>query len=193
MRDQARTFTKTVRFTEDVNTKFSKLALKLGRDKRVVFEQMVDYFYKSKKDPSDLNDELLKNTLLKQHQQYIGFIKTQENDLLIPTKREIDRMVSALRKVLEAFNNDVLRQNEAQIKVIQVIANNQDTQVKKFAQTDQLMQQILAALNTKEQVKAKFLYILDNYIKVRESFGITTPAVKKQELIETTKTQIKLL
>jgi hypothetical protein len=193
MSDQAKTFTKTVRFTEDTNTKFSKLALKLGRDKRVVFEQMVDYFYKSKKDPLDLNDELLKNTLLKQHQQYIGFIKTQENDLLIPTKREVDRMVTALRKVLEAFNNDVLRQNEAQLKVIQVIANNQDTQVKKFAQTDQVMRDVVARMDTKEQLKTKFLYILDNYSKIRETFGITTPAVKRQELLQTTINQIKLL
>ena len=193
MSDQARTFTKTVRFTEDTNTKFSKLALKLGREKRIMFEQMVNYFYKSKKDPLDLNDELLKNTLLKQHQQYIGFIKTQENDLLIPTKREVDRMVIVLRKVLEAFNNDVLRQNEAQIKVIQVIADNQDTQVKKFAQTDQFIQDVMVKLDTKEQLKTKFLYILDNYSKIRHSFGITTPAVKKQEFVQSTGNQIKLL
>lgn len=193
MSDHARNFTKTVRFTEDTNTKFSKLALKLGRDKRIVFEQMVDYFYKSKKDPSDLNDELLKSTLLKNHNNYISFIKTQENDLLIPIKREVGRMFTALGKVIDFFNNDVLRQNEVQIKVIQVIADNQDAQVKKFAQTDQLMRQILTTLDTKEQLKAKFLYVLDNYIKVRESFGITTPAIKKQELVETTKAQIKLL
>lgn len=193
MSDHARNFTKTVRFTEDTNTKFSKLALKLGRDKRIVFEQMVDYFYKSKKDPSDLNDELLKSTLLKNHNNYISFIKTQENDLLIPIKREVGRMFTALGKVIDFFNNDVLRQNEVQIKVIQVIADNQDAQVKKFAQTDQLMRQILTTLDTKEQLKAKFLYVLDNYIKVRESFGITTPAIKKQELGETTKAQIKLL
>ncbi|MNL82497.1 hypothetical protein D3C87_2098930 [compost metagenome] len=77
--------------------------------------------------------------------------------------------------------------------MIQVIADNQDAQVKKFAQTDQFMRQILTTLDTKEQLKAKFLYVLDNYIKVRESFGITTPAIKKHELAETTKAQIKLL
>jgi hypothetical protein len=41
-----------------VDEKFEKIALKLGRTKRQVFIQMVDYFYKSKKVPSDLNDEL---------------------------------------------------------------------------------------------------------------------------------------
>ena len=68
---------KSVRYPEVTDQKFEKIALKLGRTKRQVFIQMVDYFYKSKKDPMDLNDELLKNTLLKNHQQYIGIIKTQ--------------------------------------------------------------------------------------------------------------------
>jgi hypothetical protein len=54
---------KSVRYPEVTDQKFEKIALKLGRTKRQVFIQMVDYFYKSKKDPMDLNDELLKNTL----------------------------------------------------------------------------------------------------------------------------------
>jgi hypothetical protein len=193
MSEQARTLTKTVRFTENTDTKFSKLALKLGRDKRMVFEQMVDYFYKSKKDPLDLNDELLKSTLLKNHNHYISFIKTQESDLLIPMKREVGKMLTALGKIIDFLNNDLRRHNETQISIQQVIAGNQETQVKKFAQTDQLMEKISIKLDTKEQMKTKFLYILDNYIKVRESFGITTPTIKKQELIEITKTQIKHL
>jgi hypothetical protein len=193
MSEQARTLTKTVRFTENTDTKFSKLALKLGRDKRMVFEQMVDYFYKSKKDPLDLNDELLKSTLLKNHNHYISFIKTQESDLLIPMKREVGKMLTALGKIIDFLNTDLRRHYETQISIQQVIAGNQETQVKKFAQTDQLMEKISLKLDTREQMKTKFLYILDNYIKVRESFGITTPAIKKQELIEITKTQIKHL
>lgn len=193
MSEQTKTLTKTVRFTENTDTKFTKLALKLGRDKRMVFEQMVDYFYKSKKDPLDLNDELLKSTLLKNHNHYISFIKTQESDLLIPMKREIGRMLTALGKIIDFLNNDLRRHNETQISIQQVIAGNQETQVKKFAQTDQLMDKISIKLDTKEQMKTKFLYILDNYIKTRESFGITTPAIKKQELIEITKAQIKNL
>ncbi len=193
MSNQTHTFTKTVRFTEGTNDKFSKLALKLGRDKRIVFEQMVDYFYKSKKDPKDLNDELLKNTLLKQHKDYIGFIRTQETDLLIPTKREVDRMVTVLGKVIEAFNKDVLRQNDLLVHGQNIIAGNQDKQIAKFAQTDELMRRVLDKLDGKEKLKTTFLYILDNYIKTRESFGIATPAHKKQELVQTTISQIKLL
>src|SRR5690606_31253613 len=55
--------TKSVRFTEAVDGRLTLLARKLGRTKRELFMQMVDYFYKSKKDPADLNDEVLKKEL----------------------------------------------------------------------------------------------------------------------------------
>ncbi len=56
---------KSVRFSRDTDRKFSQIAEKLGRSKQDVFAQMVDYFYKSKKDPSDLSDEVLKKELSK--------------------------------------------------------------------------------------------------------------------------------
>src|SRR5438067_7141255 len=102
---------RSVRYPVVVDQKFEKIALKLGRTKRQVFIQMVDYFYKSKKDPTDLNDELLKNTLLKNHQQYIGFIKTQENMLLVPMKTLMDRISESQRVVIDRFNTEVLTHN----------------------------------------------------------------------------------
>jgi hypothetical protein len=54
---------KSVRYPETVDQKFEKIAIKLGRAKRLVFIQMVDYFYKSKKVPVDLNDELLNHNV----------------------------------------------------------------------------------------------------------------------------------
>jgi len=39
---------------------------------------MVDYFYKSKKDPRDLNDELLKNAINRKTDDIIAFIETEE-------------------------------------------------------------------------------------------------------------------
>jgi len=54
---------KSVRFPEAVDERLTLLARKLGRTKRELFMQMVDYFYKSKKDPADLNDEVLKKEL----------------------------------------------------------------------------------------------------------------------------------
>jgi len=154
---------------------------------------MVDYFYKSKKDPLDLNDELLKNTLLKNHNSYISFIKSQEADLLIPTKREIGRVVTALGKVLDAFNTEVLRHNELQIQGLKLIENKQDLQVQKFVKIETLMKTVELKLDIKEELKAKFMYILDNYIQIRDTFGITTSGIKRQELVDTCKAQIRKL
>ncbi len=117
----------------------------------------------------------------------------QETDLLIPTKREVDRMVTALGKMIDAFNTDVLRQNEQLAHGQKVIAGNQDKQIAKFTQTDELMRRVLDKLDGKEKLKTTFLYILDHYIKTRESFGIATPAHKKQELVQTTISQVELL
>jgi hypothetical protein len=75
---------RTIKDNPQTASKLDKIALKLGRSNRQVFAQMVDYFYRSKKDPLDINDDLLKNTLLKQNKDYIGFIKTQENDYRYP-------------------------------------------------------------------------------------------------------------
>jgi len=54
---------KSVRFTKEIDERLAVLSRKLGRTKRMLIIQMVDYFYKSKKDPADLNDEVLKKEL----------------------------------------------------------------------------------------------------------------------------------
>lgn len=69
---------RTVKYSVQDDVKFKEIALKLCRSKRLMLSQMVEYFYRSNKDPTDLNDELLKNTILKGQKEYIGFIKTQD-------------------------------------------------------------------------------------------------------------------
>ncbi|MGE8424318.1 MAG: hypothetical protein ACN6PI_15890, partial [Sphingobacterium siyangense] len=54
---------RSVRFPVEVDDRLALLSRKLGRTKRLLVMQMVDYFYKSKKDPADLNDEILKKEL----------------------------------------------------------------------------------------------------------------------------------
>jgi len=193
MSNQTKTFTKTVRYTEGTNDKFSKLAIKLGRDKRIVFEQMVDYFYRSKKDPLDLNDELLKNTLLKQHKDYIGFIKTQEQDLLVPIKRDVGRMIDNQKKINENFNTQVTSANNKIVRNQEQILNHQLIQVGKFKTMDEMMQMVYSRLSTKDQLKKQFLAIIDNYIKRREAFGLMSSGKEKDELAQQTKEQIHLL
>jgi len=177
---------RSVRYPVVVDQKFEKIALKLGRTKRQVFIQMVDYFYKSKKDPMDFNDELLKNTLLKNHQQYIGFIKTQENMLLVPMKIWMDKIGESQRQIIDFFNKEVLTHN------VDVI-NNQYDLAGMMAEVARLMEAILQSQKSKETLKAQFMSILEAYIKAREAFTMMTAAREKEELISTTKKQVTLL
>jgi hypothetical protein len=176
---------RSVRYPVAVDQKFEKIALKLGRTKRQVFIQMVDYFYKSKKDPLDLNDELLKNALMKNHQQYIGFIKSQENMLLIPIKTEMDRMIVSQVKIIESFNTQVLKANTD-------LLNNQHALAQKLTGVDVLMNTISKSQQSKEHLKKQFLFILDGYIKSRDAFGMMTSGREKDELIAVTRSQVGL-
>ena len=177
---------KSVRYPEVTDQKFEKIALKLGRTKRQVFIQMVDYFYKSKKDPMDLNDELLKNTLLKNHQQYVGFIKTQENMLLLPIKSMMDKMNESQRQIVDRFNTAVLNHNVD-------VLNNQQALAAMMAEISRLMEVILQRQTDKEMLKAQFVSILEAYIKSREAFTMMTAAREKEELIAVAKKQVNLL
>ncbi|QEC75248.1 BfmA/BtgA family mobilization protein [Mucilaginibacter ginsenosidivorax] len=177
---------RSVRYPVTVDQKFEKIALKLGRTKRQVFIQMVDYFYKSKKDPLDLNDELLKNALMKNHQQYIGFIRNQENMLLIPIKTEMDRVSVSQTKIIERFNTQILKANTD-------LLNNQHALAQKLTGVDALMETISKNQKSKEHLKKQFLFILDGYIKSREAFGMMTSAREKDELITVTRSQVSLL
>ena len=177
---------RSVRYPILVDQKFEKIALKLGRTKRQVFIQMVDYFYKSKKDPIDLNDELLKNALMKNHQQYIGFIKSQENMLLIPIKTEMDRVSVSQSKIIERFNTQILKANTD-------FLNNQNTQDQKLNAIGTIMDAMQKGVKSKEALKSQFMFILDSYIKSRDAFGMMTSGREKEELIAATKAQISLL
>jgi thymidylate kinase len=177
---------RSVRYPVSVDQKFEKIALKLGRTKRLLFIQMVDYFYKSKKDPIDLNDELLKNALMKNHQQYIGFIRAQETMLLIPIKTEMDRVSRSQGKIIDRFNSEVLMHNVD-------VLNNLQSHAKAFGEVARVMDAILKVMKSKETLKEQFLVILDGYIRSREAFGMMTSGREKDELIAITKEQIRLL
>jgi hypothetical protein len=177
---------RTVKYSSADAIKFEKIALKLGRSQRVIFTQMVDYFYRSKKDPADFNDEILKTTILKGQKEYIGFIKSQEKELLIPMKRDMTRMNESQKKIIDCFNSQVLVQNNS-------LLQKQQEQSAKFSQYDQLAKTIYSRMETKESLKRQFTYILDSYIKIRETFGVMTSGKEKEGLINSTYNQIKLL
>ncbi|MES2458761.1 MAG: BfmA/BtgA family mobilization protein [Bacteroidota bacterium] len=183
-------YTRTVRYNQQTADKFDKIGLKLGRDNRLVFAQMVDYFYKSKKDPVDLNDELLKNTILKQQKEYIGFIKTQETELLIPVKRDLGRLMDFEQKVY----NLTLKPLPKQIETLTSGVAFQNQQLKDLAiDTQRRLSAINNSLLEKEQLKRQFLTILDKYAKARENFGVMSPKQEKEMLLQSTRSLIQNL
>jgi hypothetical protein len=90
---------KSVRFSEETDRKFSLLAEKMGRSKQELFAQMVDYFYKSKKDPGDLNNEVLKKEISQGINRIISFIKTQEKETLAPMLADVREGQQLTRQV----------------------------------------------------------------------------------------------
>ena len=176
-------YKKTIKYSDATDVKLQKLADAAGCTKREFFIRMVEYFYKTKKDPTDISDELLKTTLVKNHDTYIRFIRAQEEKILIPVKLEVDRMIQSQVKILDCFNTQILKANTD-------LQNNQQAQISKFSETEKLLQIIAERLDTKEGLKTKFLHILNHYIKIRDTFSFTTPAKEKEELAQAARQQV---
>lgn len=183
---------RTIKYNEQTAGKMNKIAQKLGRPNRLVFAQMVDYFFRSKKDPLDFNDELLKNTLLKQHKDHIGFIRVQEKDLLIPIKTDVSRMISSQDNI-----DNFLKELEQGLEQLTNRQNELSSVTKSYGQkllgTDEILKGISSKLAGKEQLKKQFHYILSTFIKNRDAFNMMTPTKDKEELIKITRNQIDLL
>ena len=123
---------------------------------------------------------------MKNHQQYIGFIKMQEQMLLIPIKTLIEKLSESQRQIIDRFNTAVLDHNVD-------VLNNQQALAAMMGEIARLMETILNTQTDKETLKAKFLSILETYIKTREAFTIMTATREKEELIAATKKQVTLL
>ena len=177
---------RTVKYSVETDAKLQKLADASGCSKRDYFMLMVEYFYRTKKDPKDINDEQLKRTLSKNHDTYIRFIRTQEEKILIPLKVEFDRMVASQIKIIDRFNSEVLKHNVD-------VLNKQNVHDQKLSAIALIMETIQKSFKSKEQLKMQFLHILDSYIKSRDAFGLMTSGKEKEELISVTKAQVSLL
>lgn len=179
-------YKKTVKYPDETDVKLQKLADQAGCTKRDFFIQMVEYFYRTKKDPKDINDELLKRTLAKNHDTYIRFIKAQEDKLLIPLKVEQDRMVSSQIKIIDSFNNQVLKANRD-------IVAGQQFQNNELKEMREQFKMYSSKLDTKGQVKAKCLYVLNQYIKERENMNFTTSSKEKERIAQIAIQQISII
>ncbi|WP_426588003.1 BfmA/BtgA family mobilization protein [Mucilaginibacter sp. R-33] len=173
---------KSIRFPLAIHGKLLKLCGRLKRNQMQLFAEMVEYFYKTKKDPADISDEMLKTALAKNHDTYIRFIRTQEDALLIPLKEEVDRMINNQREIVKYFNEQVIGANKA-------ILSGQEMLAIKQKETDKLLQALFGRMDSKEKLKAKFLLILNGYIKMREEVG-SFKNREKDELAENFRKQI---
>lgn len=177
---------KTIRFPVTADSKLQKMAEKCGLTKIDFFIAMVDYFYKSKKDPRDLNDELLKKELVKRTDRIIAFIKTTEDDLLRPLITSSGKIYTVQQKIVDYFNQNVIKHNEEQKEAHQaqqIVLNN----------LHRSMQNIEKAQLSKAELKMKFSQILEYYIKARETMGMMSKQVEKDALNQNIRQQLQNL
>jgi predicted DNA-binding protein len=177
---------KSVRFSAETDRKFTALAAKTGRSKQELFALMVDYFYKSKKDPADLNDDMLKKEITQGINRIISFIKTQENDALVPLlaqSMENKAQLEQLNKWRESFTQWFLGLfYEAKTKswggkltdLGRSIDNNSQNLIKARESLQSAVDELRDYKESKEALKAKYEAILEHYIEQREALnGIT--------------------
>ena len=166
--------TKSVRFPEAVDGRLTLLARKLGRTKRELVMQMVDYFYKSKKDPADLNDEVLKKELSSGVSRILSFIRKQEGDMLVPMYSAVEELTmiakaeNLLLKQIGKGQSETTLMGRETINYLKLV--------------DGTLKQLLGSLRDKETLKASFRKLLDYYITQRETLGWPVSAARKEEL-----------
>ncbi|WP_316839273.1 BfmA/BtgA family mobilization protein [Pedobacter gandavensis] len=165
---------RSIRYPIAVDVKLETLSLKFGRTKKLFFEQMVDYFYKSKKDPKDLSDEVLKKELSNGNSRIISFVRKQESDFLLPTFSNSGKLLglsNAHSKYLEGLSQYAVSDESQTRRIIAGMMLLEKAIVK--TQTN---------LDEKAVLKTKFSKILERYISSRESLGWTDSSAKKEEL-----------
>lgn len=177
--------TNSIRYPKEVDVKLENLAKGFKRSKKELFCQMVEYFYRSKKDPSDPGDEILKRELSSGINRILSFIRQQEKDFLLPLLTDTGIVKAALseqKKLQQAMGKHLL-------------ADTAKTELL-ITESKQLLSgmKFLISNNTeKEVLKSEFLKLLEYYISQREEMGWTTSSIKKEELISHIKTSIKNL
>ena len=175
---------KTIRFPITADSKLQKMAKKCGLTKIEFFIAMVDYFYKSKKDPRDLNDELLKKELVKRTDRVIAFIKVMEDELLKPLTKSFERMTNSQNSIVNLFNQQIIGHNKEQKEAY---TKQQST----LQRMDTSIRNIETAQFNKDVTKRKCIDILNYYIQHREAMGMMTKQVDKDSLIENVRQQMK--
>lgn len=175
--------TNSIRYPKETDEKLEKLSENLRRSKKEFFCQMVDYFYRCKKDPSDAGDEILKKELSSGISRIIAFIRQQEKDFLLLSDAAI-------------LKNTLHNQKDLLEKIEQyLIEENKQTSIltKQNLQITNALKYLLSKQKEKEVLKEQFTQLLDDYIYKREEMGWTTSGLKKEELVNRIKQSLKNL
>lgn len=200
-----RSASKSVRFTSETDKKFEHIAEKLGRNKQDVFAQMVDYFYKSKKDPNDLNDELLKKEISAGISRIISFIKTQEKDTLSPMLAEVregNQQTTHFGKhlvdlVTQMGTDWMLYRQEFERLYWHRSEGNKSTHGGQIIAMSKELVAIREGMQKVSQreaaLKAAFQSLLESYMSKREQLNSLTQGKALKELQEATLQRIKAL
>ncbi len=166
--------TRSVRFPEEVDGRLSLLSRKLGRTKRQLVMEMVDYFYRSKKDPVDLNDEVLKKELSSGVNRILSFIRKQETDLLVPLYSMLDELGAVSRQqsgIIDLISDEQQKSSEF------LKANTEY-----LGSLDKVLKKIFLGITQRQELKDGFKRILEHYIAQRETLGWPVSNAKKEEL-----------
>ena len=173
---------KTIRFPVKTDEKLVIIANKWGLSKLDLFVFMVDYFYKTKKDQRDLNDELLKNAINRRTDNIVAFIRTQEQELLMPLKKDSERMINSQSKIVDYFNQHIIAHNKEQKEAYAAQRKAIEDIVKYLQIIDRLQVE-------KRNLKARFKSILEHYVSQRENLNVFAKLADKDELVRFAKEQ----
>lgn len=166
---------KSIRYPVPCDEKLTLLARKLKRTKRQLFIEMVDYFYRNKKDPADMNDEMLKSDLSRMGNRLVGFFRTQESELLVPIHGMTDEVLANTAAVKVELKTIKEEQADA-VKLLRENTKHAGEQLK-------LLTSIFDGLAKMEEMRAGFRRIMEGYIAEREALGWPPSSGKKDELV----------
>lgn len=177
---------KTIRFSKKTDIKLQAIAGKCGLSKLDFFTYMVDYFYKTKKDPRDLNDDLLKNAINRKTDNIVAFIRTQEQELLIPIKKETEGLSAVTNVILEKLEQDLIAHHIQQGEAYAGQVNNINRVIDFLNRLD-------TAQLDKKRLKKHFSAILEFYIATREQMGMMSRQADKDAVIQNVRLQLESL
>lgn len=177
--------TNSIRYPKETDDKMQKLSNNLKRSKKELFCQMVDYFYRSKKDPADPGDEMLKRELSSGISRILSFIRQQEKDFLLPVLSDTANLKTVSSRQMEILEG-IARHLLAESEKTAVLASGSQQFINGI-------KYLISKQKEKELLKEQFSQLLDYYITQREEMGWTKSVVKKEELIAHIKHSIKSL